>query len=104
MTVLPESIRILSKGIWLPIGRTIFFNPEKDRPGASRKDRDRAIIANYNLNDEIRPEEISGYRLSEIDPTIPKKLQSSVFYRLVTVLANDFHLTAELKAKRGYTV
>ncbi len=83
------NVRMLSKGFWLPLGRSNFFNPEKDRLEQDRLDRDRELLKEYNGNDAERPGELRGYLLKQAKVS-RKRLQSSAFYRLVSVVGSDF--------------
>jgi hypothetical protein len=101
---LPPTLCMISKGIWLPTGRSTFFNPDKDRvANSTQMDRDRTILAGYNCNDIPRPDELKGFQFKDDAHRCLKRLQSSVFYRLYTVLANDFFLPRSNWTGKRYT-
>ncbi len=100
MDTLPPTLRMHSKGFWLPVGRTNFFDPLKSRTfdgksDESQFDKDRQLIRDYNGNNLERPDHLEGYRIIDLKITPRPRLQSSVFYRLLCVAGSDMRAIAQ---------
>ena len=76
-------LRVLTRGFWFPVGRSNFYNAEEDG----------YLIEPFNAYKEPRSGKLSGYRWDELNsdmPTLPSRIQTSVYSRLVTVLSSGF--------------